>query len=72
MAYILFVNPHILSVAGVPENSAIACTALAAGICCLLMGLYSVLDRPPQAAWELNAVAFQFATHCGGWRPRWD
>jgi AGZA family xanthine/uracil permease-like MFS transporter len=39
MAYILFVNPDILASAGVPRHSAVACTALAAAVCCVLMGL---------------------------------
>jgi AGZA family xanthine/uracil permease-like MFS transporter len=38
MAYILFVNANILADAGVPRGSAVACTALAAGVCCILMG----------------------------------
>ena len=41
MAYILFVNPSILAAAGVPKDSAVACTAAAAGACCILMGLYA-------------------------------
>ena len=44
MGYILFVNPAILSGAGMPPEVARslgACTALAAGICCILMGVAS-------------------------------
>jgi len=41
MAYIIFVNPHIISAAGVPRDAAIITTCLAAGIATLLMGLFT-------------------------------
>jgi AGZA family xanthine/uracil permease-like MFS transporter len=41
MAYIIFVNPHIISAAGVPKDAAIITTCLAAGIATLLMGLFT-------------------------------
>ena len=60
MAYILFVNPQILSAADVPRDSAVACTALAAAICCFIMGLYANFPLATAPGMGLNAVvAFQ-------------
>src|SRR6185436_5247974 len=62
MAYILFVNPNILKNAGVDFNSAVACTAAAAGICCLLMGFIANFPLATAPGMGLNAVvAFQLA-----------
>lgn len=44
MAYIIFVNPAILSAAGVPFAAAATSTALGAALMCLLMGF--VTNRP--------------------------
>jgi AGZA family xanthine/uracil permease-like MFS transporter len=41
MAYILFVNPDILSAAGMPRDSVFVATCLAAAIGSLVMGLYA-------------------------------
>jgi len=41
MAYIIFINPNILSAAGVPKDAVIIATCLAAGLTTLLMGLYT-------------------------------
>jgi AGZA family xanthine/uracil permease-like MFS transporter len=41
MAYIIFVNPNIISEAGVPKEAAIIATCLAAGVATLLMGLFT-------------------------------
>jgi adenine/guanine/hypoxanthine permease len=41
MAYIIFVNPEILSHAGMPRESVFAATCLAAAIGSLMMGLYA-------------------------------
>jgi AGZA family xanthine/uracil permease-like MFS transporter len=56
MAYIIFVNPGILSAAGVPFAGAATATALGAAIMCVLMGL--VTNRPLALAsgMGLNAV----------------
>ena len=43
MAYILFVNPKILSAAGMDPGAVFIATALAAGLTTLLMGLYANL-----------------------------
>ncbi|MDD5170446.1 MAG: NCS2 family permease [Syntrophales bacterium] len=39
MAYIIFVNPNILSAGGVPKDAALVATCLAAGLMTLFMGL---------------------------------
>jgi adenine/guanine/hypoxanthine permease len=69
MAYILFVNPDILSKAGVPFQSAVACTAAAAGICSILMGLTANFPIALASGMGLNAiVAFQIAPAAGSWQ----
>src|SRR5688500_13830563 len=69
MAYILFVNPLILSAAGVPQDSAVACTAAAAGVCCLLMGLYANFPLALASGMGLNAiVAFTITKEVGSWQ----
>jgi AGZA family xanthine/uracil permease-like MFS transporter len=69
MAYILVVNPLILSNAGIPQDSLIACTALAAGICCLLMGFYANVPIATASGMGLNAfVAFTIAKTAGSWQ----
>jgi AGZA family xanthine/uracil permease-like MFS transporter len=56
MAYIIFVNPGILSAAGIPFEAAATATAVGAAIMCVLMGL--VTNRPLALAsgMGLNAV----------------
>src|SRR5262245_22672557 len=64
MAYILFVNPLILSGAGMPPEVARslgACTALAAGVCCILMGLTSNFPIALASGMGLNAVVVGIA-----------
>jgi AGZA family xanthine/uracil permease-like MFS transporter len=69
MAYILFVNPTILSAAGVPFAGAVACTALAAGVCCILMGVVANFPIALASGMGLNAiVAFQIAKAAGTWQ----
>jgi AGZA family xanthine/uracil permease-like MFS transporter len=69
MAYILFANPAILKNAGVPFEPAVACTALAAGICCVLMGLGANFPLALASGMGLNAVvAFQIAPAAGSWQ----
>ena len=63
MAYILFVNPSVLSAAipegDVPRGALVASTALAAGVCCVLMGLYANFPLALASGMGLNAfVAF--------------
>ena len=62
MAYILAANPAILSNAGVPIQPAIICTALAAGICCIVMGLVGNFPLALASGMGLNAfIAFTAA-----------
>jgi len=68
MAYILFANPNILKDAGVPVAPAVAATALAAGVCCILMGLYANFPMALASGMGLNAiVAYQIAPIAGSW-----
>jgi adenine/guanine/hypoxanthine permease len=56
MAYIVFVNPAILSAAGLPFNAVAVATALAAAIFTLLMGLLTNLPFALASGLGLNAV----------------
>jgi AGZA family xanthine/uracil permease-like MFS transporter len=56
MAYIVFVNPAILSAAGMPFNAVAVATALAAAIFTLLMGLLTNLPFALASGLGLNAV----------------
>ena len=56
MAYILAANPLILSSAGIPTGPAIACTALAAGVACIVMGLYANFPMALASGMGLNAL----------------
>jgi AGZA family xanthine/uracil permease-like MFS transporter len=71
MAYILFVNPQILSSSGMPPNVAAsigACTALAAGVCTILMGLASNFPIALASGMGLNAVVVGIALKAGSWK----
>src|SRR3954466_5893514 len=69
MAYILLVNPSILRAAGVPFPSSVACTAAAAGVCCILMGLVANFPLALASGMGLNAVvAFTVAKAAGSWQ----
>src|SRR4051794_11042645 len=70
MAYILFVNPGILAGAGMPPDVARslgACTALAAGVCTILMGLTSNFPIALASGMGLNAVVVGVALKAGSW-----
>ncbi len=56
MAYIIFVNPGILSAAGVPFEAAATATALGAGLMCLAMGLATNRPLALASGMGLNAV----------------
>src|SRR3954470_13970029 len=56
MSYIVFVNPAILSAAGMPFNAVAVATALAAAIFTLLMGLLTNLPFALASGLGLNAV----------------
>jgi AGZA family xanthine/uracil permease-like MFS transporter len=69
MAYILVANPAILSAAGVPLEAAVAATALAAGLCSILMGVTANFPLALAPGMGLNAViAFQLAPATGSWQ----
>jgi AGZA family xanthine/uracil permease-like MFS transporter len=69
MGYILVANPQILSAAGVPQQPAVAGTALAASICCILMGLWANFPLATASGMGLNAfVAFVVAPTLGSWQ----
>ncbi len=68
MAYILFANPSILKDAGIPFESAMACTAAASGICCILMGLFGNFPLAMACGMGLNAVVVQIAGVTGSWQ----
>jgi AGZA family xanthine/uracil permease-like MFS transporter len=56
MCYILFVNPAILSAAGIPFEAVAVCTALAAAITTLVMGLATNLPFALAPGLGINAV----------------
>jgi AGZA family xanthine/uracil permease-like MFS transporter len=56
MAYIVFVNPAILSAAGMPVGAVTVATALAAAIFTALMGLFTNLPFALASGLGLNAV----------------
>jgi len=69
MAYVLFANPSILSAAGVPFAPAVAATAAAAAICCILMGVVANFPMALASGMGLNAViAYQVAPAAGSWQ----
>lgn len=69
MAYILFANPAILGAAGVPFASAVACTAAAAGFCCVMMGFVANFPLALASGMGLNAIiAYQAAGVAGSWQ----
>ena len=71
MAYILVANAMILRGAApdFPFESCIACTAAAAGICCVLMGLVANAPIALASGMGLNAiVAYQVAGAAGSWQ----
>jgi AGZA family xanthine/uracil permease-like MFS transporter len=55
MAYILFVNPQILSLTGMPAQDVAVATALAAAIATLIMGLYANFPFALAPGMGLNA-----------------
>lgn len=69
MAYILLANPSILGGAGVPAESALAATALAAAVCSILMGLVANVPLAMAPGMGLNVVvAYQLAPAVGSWQ----
>jgi AGZA family xanthine/uracil permease-like MFS transporter len=73
MAYILPTNANILADVQSPmaryRASIVACTALAAGICCILMGLVGRFPLALASGMGLNAlVAFTLSKAAGSWQ----
>ena len=64
MAYILLVNPAMLSVAGIPFDDALFATAIAAFVGCVVMGLWANLPFALAPGMGLNAY-FTFAVVLG-------
>ena len=52
MAYILIVNPSILSAAGMDQGAVFTATALSAVIATLIMGLYAKLPFAQAPEWD--------------------
>lgn len=55
MAYILFVNPHILAESGMPRDDVVLATALSAAVAGLVMGLWANLPFGLAPGMGLNA-----------------
>lgn len=70
MAYILFVNPDILSSTGMDKNSVFVATALAAAVGTLIMGVYAKFPMALAPGMGLNAF-FAF-TVCGEMGISWE
>ncbi len=69
MAYIIAVNPSILSAAGMPQGALVTATCLAAGLTTILMGLYA--DLPFALASGMGLNAFFAYTVCIGMKVSW-
>ena len=70
MAYILFVNPNVLSASGMPKEAVFTATALAAALATLTMGLYAKLPIALAPGMGLNA--FFAYTVCVVWEIPWQ
>ncbi|EES91218.1 NCS2 family permease [Clostridium botulinum] len=55
MAYIIAVNPDILSIAGMPKGAVLTATCLTAGLTTIFMGLYAKLPFALASGMGLNA-----------------
>ena len=55
MAYIIAVNPSILSATGMPAGALVTATCLAAAIACILMGIFANLPFALASGMGLNA-----------------
>lgn len=55
MAYILFINPQLLSISGMPAQDVAVATAMAAGVACLIMGAYAKFPFALAPGMGLNA-----------------
>lgn len=64
MAYIIAVNPNILSATGMPVGALVTSTCLAAAIACILMGVFANLPFALASGMGLNAF-FAFSVVIG-------
>lgn len=64
MAYIIAVNPSMLSEAGMPAGAVVTATCLSAAITCILMGVYAKLPFGLASGMGLNAF-FAFSVVLG-------
>lgn len=70
LSYILFVNPNILSAAGINKGAAFTVTAIATAIGCFIMGL--VANYPIALAPTLGSGAFFAYNVCQGMHINWQ
>lgn len=68
MAYIIFVNPNILSAAGMDFGAVMTATALAAGITTILMGLVTNYPFALASGMGLNAFFAFVVAPIAGWQ----
>ena len=70
MAYIIAVNPSLLSAAGIPITAAVTSTCFAAGLMTIFMGLFANRPLACASGMGINAVvAFSLTAIAGGdWR----
>lgn len=64
MAYIIAVNPNILSATGMPAGALVTATCLTAALGCILMGLFANLPFALASGMGLNAF-FAFSVVLG-------
>lgn len=67
MAYILFVNPFYLSSTGMPFNSLVTATALAAALSTILMGIFTNYPFALASGMGLNAFFAYTIAPIAGW-----
>ncbi len=70
MAYIIVVNPSILTAAGIPATAAVTATCLGAAIMTIAMGLFS--NRPLACASGMGINSIVAFTLCGGMGYGWQ
>lgn len=70
MAYILIVNPQILSASGMPADAVFVATAIASGVATILMGVYAKLPFALAPGMGLNAY-FAYSV-CLGLGKSWS
>lgn len=68
MAYILFVNPDILSAAGMPFGPVMTATAVSAGLTTILMGLVTNYPFALASGMGLNAMFAFVVAPAAGWQ----